>query len=119
RCATKRYIIGISGDIVTDQNAKAAPAAKERPFLFFGLCAVLIAQFVFRAFTPAHEYPMRPEQVMTILFDACMVIGLFAVRNSGPKPLWWVALVAGVCLFLFRLTGDAAWWTGHLTYSLR
>jgi phosphate/sulfate permease len=101
-------------------NQRAAPSdgARQRPLLFFALTGLLIASFLWNVFTTAHEYPMRTEQVMTMVLDAGMVIGLFGVRNSRPKPLWWIAFFAGLGLFIIRLTGDAAWWTGHLSYSL-
>jgi phosphate/sulfate permease len=101
-------------------NQRAAPSAgaKQKSLLFFALTGLLIASFLWNVFTTAHEYPIRNEQVLTMALNAGMVIGLFGIRNSGPKPLWWIALVAGIGLFAIRLTGDAAWWTGHLTYSL-
>jgi hypothetical protein len=99
-------------------NHQAAPAgANQKLWLFYALTCILIAEFLWNVITPGHEYPMRPEQVMTMAFNAGMVIGLFAVRNSGPKPLWWIALIAGIGLFAIRFTSDAAWWTGHLTFS--
>jgi hypothetical protein len=67
--------------------------------------------------TPAHEFPMRTEQVMTMTFDFLMLVGLFALKASTPKPLFWIALVAGIGLFALRLSADG-WWTGHLVYSL-
>jgi len=91
---------------------------KQRPALFFVLTVMLIGLFLWKVFATAHEYSMRTEQVMTMLFDAGMVLGLFAVKNSGPKAVWWTALIAGIGMFAIRLTGDAAWWTGRLTYSI-
>ena len=99
-------------------NQQIAPTgANRKPWLFYALTCVLIAEFLWNVLTPGHGYPMRTEQVMTMVFNAGMVIGLFAVKDSGPKPLWWIALVAGIGLFIIRFTGDAAWWTGHLTSS--
>jgi hypothetical protein len=69
-------------------------------------------------FTPAHEYPMRPEQIMDMVIDAAMTIGLIGIRHSGPKPLFWAAPLAELALFAIRLNGDANWWTGHISYSL-
>jgi hypothetical protein len=86
--------------------------------LFFVASCYLIAMFLDRALVTAHEYPMRPEQMMTIAFDVCAVAGLVGLRGRGPQPLFWTALVAGIGLFLIRFTSDAAWWTGHLTYAL-
>ena len=81
------------------------------------LLCVLIGHFLWNLLTPAHEFPMRTEQVMTMLFDLGMVLGLFGFRRAIPAPLFWVALVAGIGLFALRLSHDG-WWTGHLTYSL-
>ncbi len=66
---------------------------------------------------PAHEFPMRTEQVLTMTFDFFMVVGLFPLKASMPRPLFWIALVAGIGLFALRLSADG-WWTGHLHYSL-
>ena len=82
------------------------------------LPCVLIGHFLWNVLTPAHEFPMRTEQVMTMLFDLGMFIGLFGFRRAMPAPLFWIALVAGIGLFALRLSDDG-WWTGHLTYSLR
>ena len=68
--------------------------------------------------TPAHESQMRSAQVMTMTVEALMLVGLFGLRASMPKPLSWIALVAGIGLFALRLTGDEGWWTGHLVYFL-
>jgi len=81
------------------------------------LPCVLIGHFLWNLLTPAHEFPLRTEQVMTMLFDLGMFLGLFGFRRTMPPPLFWVALVAGIGLFALRLSHDG-WWTGHLTYSL-
>src|SRR5258708_32776833 len=78
----------------------------------------LIGQFLGNLLTPAHEYAMRSEQVMTMTFNALMLAGLFGLKRSMPQPLFWIALVAGLGQFALRLTSDAAWWTGHLVYSI-
>jgi len=79
----------------------------------------MIAALLYRALVPAHEYPLRPEQVTAMALDAGCLIGLLATRKSGPHGLFWIGLVAGIGLFAIRLLGgDAAWWTGHLSYSL-
>jgi len=85
------------------------------------IACVLIALCVYRALVPAHEYDMRTTQVMTMLFDAGMLAGVIGMKSrfDGLQPLFWAAVVAGVAMFVFRLTSDAAWWTGHLMYSLR
>jgi hypothetical protein len=79
---------------------------------------LLIGRFLWNVLTPAHEYPMRSVQVMTMTFEAAMLVVLFRLRTSMPKPLFWIALVAGIGLFALRLTGDDGWWTGHLVYFL-
>lgn len=81
------------------------------------LSCVLIGHFLWNLLTPAREFPMRTEQVVTMLFDFGMFVGLFGFRRAIPAPLFWIALVAGVGLFALRLSHDG-WWTGHLTYSL-
>jgi len=86
--------------------------------LFLLLSCYLIATFVYRTTVTAHEYPMRAEQLLSIGLDLLGVVGLIGLRAHGPKPLFWTALIAGILLFLIRLTSDAAWWTGHLSYSL-
>ncbi len=97
----------------------APSGARPKPWLFYALTCLLIAEFLWSVIVPAHEYPMRAEQVLTMALNAGMMIGLFGVKNAGPKPLWWIALIAGVGLFAIRFTSDAAWWTGHLAYSPR
>jgi len=104
-----------SNDTATVSDSSRAPA------LFFMLSIYLIAMFLWRVLTPAHEYPMRAEQVLTMGLDLLGLIGLFAFKSKiskGMMVLFWLAVAAGVGLFAIRLTGDAAWWTGHLVYTL-
>jgi len=70
------------------------------------LPCVLIGHFLWNVLTPAHEFPLRTEQVMTMLFDLGMFVGLFGFRRSMPAPLFWIAVVAGVGLFALRLSSD-------------
>jgi hypothetical protein len=100
-------------------NQQAA-AGSRRDGLFIFVSVVLIGTLAWRAFMPAHEYPMRTAQVMTMVFDAGMIVGIIGMRpRSGAlQVLFWVALVAGLSLFAIRFTSDASWWTGHLIYSL-
>jgi len=77
----------------------------------------LIGHFAWNLLIPAHEYPLRTEQVLTMTLDFLMVVGLFGYRRAMPPPLFWGALVAGIGLFALRLSSDG-WWTGHLVYSL-
>lgn len=100
---------------MTDRPTPAVAARS--PWIARGLPWVLIGQFLWNLLTPAHEYPMRAEQVMTMTFDALMLGSLIGLRGAMPKPLFWVALVAGIGLFALRLSSDG-WWTGHLVYSL-
>ncbi len=80
----------------------------------------LIPTFLGRAFTPAHEYPMRPEQLMEMGLDLLCIVGLVGLKTrlSRGTVLFWVALLAGIGLFAIRFTSDASWWTGHLVYYL-
>jgi hypothetical protein len=81
------------------------------------LPALLIGSFLWKVLTPAHEFPMRSEQVMTMSLDALMVIGLFGLKRAMPQLLFWIALAAGIGLFALRLSADG-WWTGHLVYLI-
>jgi hypothetical protein len=82
------------------------------------LPCLLIGNFLWNVLTPAHEYPMRSEQMLTMALDFLGLVGIIGLRASIPKPLFWFALVAGIGLFALRLNGNAGWWTGHLVYSL-
>jgi hypothetical protein len=100
---------------MTDQPTPAA--ASRNPWIAMLLPWVLIGHFLWNLLTPAHEYPLRPEQVMTMTFDALMLAGLIGLKGAMPKPLFWVALIAGIGLFALRLSTDG-WWTGHFAYSM-
>ena len=78
---------------------------------------VLIGHFLWNLLMPAHEFPLRPEQVMTMTFDFFMLAGLLAFKRQMPQPLFWIALVAGIGRFALRMSSDG-WWTGHLVDSL-
>jgi hypothetical protein len=101
---------------MTDNNQ--APQSTFRSALPYVIALILIGPFLWRVVVAAHEYPMRSEQVMTMLIDLGLLVGLIGMRERVPKALFWCAIVAGIGLFAIRLTGDAAWWTGHLSYSL-
>lgn len=102
------------------QLQSGSDSATKRNFaISMALSCYLIATFLWRAFTPAHEYPMRAEQMLEIGLDVLCVVGLIGLRKQVPQALFWIALLAGVSLFLIRLHGDASWWTGHWTYYLR
>ena len=94
------------------------PERSIRSALPYAVAVILIGSFLWRTMVAAHEYPVRSEQVMTMLIDLGLLVGLIGMRDRVPKPLFWCAIVTGIGLFAIRLTGDAAWWTGHLSYSL-
>jgi hypothetical protein len=100
-----------------NKPATAADGGRAR-MLFHVLAFYLIAVFLYRTLTPAHEYPRFPERLMTISFDILATIGLFGLRAYGAKPLMWIGILAGVGLLLVRLNGPDSWATGHLTYWL-
>lgn len=97
-------------------------------FLIVSLC--LICLFLWRFFAPAHEYPSRTSQVLTMAFDLGILAGLVGLRmrtagsyaadatRTMATALFWIALAAGIGLFLIRFGSDAAWWTGHRIYYL-
>ena len=88
------------------------------PIVRYGLVAYLIGSFLWRVLTPAQEYPGRSATYLEIAVDILVMVGLIGIRAKVPKPLFWIALVAGVGMFLIRLNSDASWWTGHLVYTL-
>jgi hypothetical protein len=94
------------------------PTKMTSPFLRYAPAAYLIASFLWRVLTPAHEYPGRFSTYLDMTIDVLVIAGLIAARASVPKPLFWIALAAGVGLLAIRLNGEASWWTGHLVYSL-
>lgn len=103
---------------MTDQPTETTEKTGPNPTLGLLLALVLIVHFLWNFLVPAHEYPLRTEQVLTMTFDLGMIIGLFGFRRVIPAPLFWIALVAGMGLFAFRLSEDG-WWTGHFAYTLR
>jgi len=78
----------------------------------------LIATFLWRVSAPAHEYPGRFSTYLEMTIDALVIAGVIALRSHVRKPLFWLAIAAGIGLFASRLNGDASWWTGHLFHSL-
>src|SRR5712664_1085245 len=101
---------------MTEPQAGTPGQAPGRRALVLLIPIVLIGSFLWRVLIPAHEYAMRTEQVMTIVFDIGMLVGLISLKNSFPKPLFWIAVVAGVGLLAIRMTSNASWWTGHLIF---
>jgi hypothetical protein len=94
--------------------------------MFQLLSIFMIGNFLWRAFKPGYEWPMRFEQIITIAFDLlCLgsLIGLkIQISRAMPSSqstwtkgnvLFWIALVAGLGVLAIRLHGDASWWTGH------
>ena len=102
---------------MSNQQTQTSGKANRNTVAAVVLPCLLIGRFLWNVLTPAHEFPMRTEQVMTMTFDFFMLVGLFALRAPMPKPLFWIALIAGIGLFALRLSADG-WWTGHLVYSL-
>lgn len=101
------------------EDPTATPAnAKSSQIIGYLLSCTLIATFLWRTLTTAHEYPMRTEQVISIVIDVFCVVGLFGVKSKIPAPLFWIGLICGLLVLAIRLNGDASWWTGHLTYSI-
>jgi hypothetical protein len=98
-----------------NKPAIAADNGRARVF-FYVLAFYLIAIFLYRLLTPAHEYPRAPDRWMTIGSDILAIIGLFALRAHGAKALLWIGILAGIGLFLIRLNGPDSWATGHLDY---
>jgi hypothetical protein len=98
-----------------DKPATAADNGRAR-VLFYVLACYLIAIFLYRVTTPAHEYPRAPDRWMTIGTDILATIGLFGLRAYGARPLLWIAILAAIGLFLIRLNGADSWATGHLDY---
>jgi len=103
---------------MSDQpTTPSLPQGRQRTIVLL-TASLMIGLFLFRTLTAAHEYPSRTEQIMEIVFDLGMFVGLIGLRAQVPKPLFWTALLCGLGSFAIRLTSDAAWWTGHLMYSL-
>jgi hypothetical protein len=113
-----RHLGQRGGKTMSNQQTQTSGKANRNTVAAVVLPCLLIGRFLWNVLTPAHEYPMRSVQVMTMTFEAAMLVVLFRLRTSMPKPLFWIALVAGIGLFALRLTGDDGWWTGHLVYFL-
>jgi uncharacterized membrane protein len=103
---------------MTGQQAAKPSGSNRTQIVFFVLCCYLLATFLYRVLVPAHEYPRLTERVITMALDALCLAGLIGTRTSGPKALFWAALIAGIGLFAIRLNGDASWSTGHWSYFL-
>ena len=97
---------------------KAATAEQPSPIPAFLVACVLIGLFTYRLTVPAHEGALINELILTMVFDAAMVVGLVVMRKRLAAPIFWTALVAGVGLFVIRLTSESSWWTGHLMWTM-
>jgi hypothetical protein len=111
-------------DAMTTPDAPQAPkpiGLNRNPIIFIAVSGLIIANFLYRLLMPAHEYPMRTEQVMDIGLDILLLASLIGMKRQAPKlqALFWIALAAATGSLLIRvLGGDASWWTGHLVYSI-
>ena len=103
------------------QSQSPALRPKSDNGVFFFISAATIGTFLWRVIVPASEMPLRMAQVSAMVFDTFMLAGLVALGLSGRSrhPVFWVALFAGIGLFLIRFTSNEAWWSGHLVYRLR
>jgi len=112
--------------------AGAGGGTRQAQTIFLVVAFYLICIFLWRFVAPAHEYPSRSSQLLTMALDLAAVVGLVGLRlqTRGTYPtddasgkmagaLFWIALVAGIGLFAIRFASDAAWWTGHRVYYLR
>ncbi|HEY1794821.1 MAG TPA: hypothetical protein VGG57_01755 [Stellaceae bacterium] len=98
------------------------PAAFGRnAVIFVAVSALIIGNFLYRLVAPAHEYPMRSEQVLDIGLDILLLAALLGMKRQAAwlQVLFWIALAAAIGSLLIRvLGGDASWWTGHLVYYI-
>ena len=97
---------------------KKAETLEPSPIPAFLVACALIGLFTYRLTVPAHEGALINELILTIVFDAAMVVGLVAMRKRLAAPIFWTALIAGVGLFVIRLTSESSWWTGHLMWTM-
>ena len=102
---------------MTKRPVKKSAPAEPSPVPAFLVACVLIGLFTYRLTVPAHESPLLTELVLTIVFDAAMVVGLVVLRARLAAPIFWTALAAGVGLFVIRLTSEASMWNGHLMWT--
>ena len=100
----------------------STPAPTTRDWMLFLLVSTyLIASFLWRFLAVAHEAERRTELYLTVGLDVLAVVGLIGMNNrlSKGKPLFWIALIAGVGLFALRfLNGQDGLWSGHLAFKL-
>jgi hypothetical protein len=65
---------------------KKSEAAEPSPGPALLVACVLIGLFTYRLTIPAHESPLLTELVLTIVFDAAMVVGLVVLRARLAAP---------------------------------
>src|SRR4051812_30530312 len=104
---------------MTDRASKDSTNRNE--ILLVVMSLYLIGTLIYRVLVPAHQYPLRHMQFMTMAFDLGVIVGLVALKSklTTRRTLFWIALCCGIGLFAIRLTSDAAWWIGHLIYQWR
>ena len=117
------------GNAASDSQAQGSAP---RRTMFYLLSVILIATFLWRAFTAAHEFDSRELVYFSIGLDVLCVVALILQkiqisRAMSPDDAPWaagnllffVALVAGLGLLAIRFGGGtASWWTGHASYEL-
>ena len=74
---------------------KKSEAAEPSPVPAFLVACVLIGLFTYRLTVPAHESPLLTELVLTIVFDAAMVVGLVVLRARLPRQYSGLRLSLG------------------------
>jgi hypothetical protein len=112
-------------EVVSETPAEKSSSPRVGVFLSI----VLIVLFLYRAFTPGHEFPSEGLRDLTMIMDGlCLicVIGLW-IQGSKATPaglgpgmhfLFLMAVLAGLGLFAIRSTSNSAFWTGHIGYEL-
>ena len=75
---------------VRKSAGKSVPS-EPSPVPAFLVACVLIGLFTYRLTVPAHEGALLPELVLTMVFDAAMVVGLVAMRARLAAPIFWLA----------------------------
>ena len=105
---------------LSDPQTRTSSSINKNWIVFLILSAYLVLTFMWRALTKVHVMPLSTEKFMTIGLDFLVVVGLIGVKTqlSKGKPLFWIALIAGLGLFAIRLTNDSDWSTGHLFFTL-
>ena len=66
---------GKRGNAMTNQQTQNSDKANRNQTIALLLPRVLIGHFLWNVLTPAHEFPMRSVQVMTMTFDFLMLVG--------------------------------------------